>query len=413
MRATISHGIYSVVMESIASLIAGQPKGFPLAQEFYSDPEIFRRDMNRIHLRRWLCVGHESRIPKKGDWFRFDIAEESIVLVRGRDDQIRGLINVCQHRGSRVCYEESGNGNVLVCPYHAWTYDLEGRLRSARQMGEDFETSAHRLPQVHVRILEGLIFVCFAENPPSLDDAARVLRESIGRYGWANARVAHRQTYSVDANWKLATENYQECYHCTPAHPEFSRLHATEKPDHEVAELRAEAAERARAMGIEIPEISHWPDSAPGEEMADSSYDAIYPGSVTGSEDGQPVAPLMGDFTDYDGGFCYADVGPASFFLAYPDHGLMYLFIPRGPQKAEMEIVWLVAGDAREGVDYDLAKLTWLWDVTSVADKLIIDQNQQGVNSRYYTPSAYGPMEEMTRTFTEWYLQEIEDGPST
>jgi len=78
-----------------------------------------------------------------------------------------------------------------------------------------------------------------------------------------------------------------------------------------------------------------------------------------------------------------------------------------------MEIVWLVAGDAREGVDYDLAKLTWLWDVTSVADKLIIDQNQQGVNSRYYTPRAYGPMEEMTRTFTEWYLQEIEDGPST
>lgn len=400
-------------MDSIASLIAGQPKGSPLAQEFYSDPEIFRRDIERIHLRHWICVGHESRIPKKGDWFRFDIADESLVVVRGRDDRIRGLVNVCRHRGSRVCYEESGNGRVLVCPYHAWTYDLDGRLRSARQMGEDFDVSAIRLPEVHVRVLEGLIFVCFADDPPGLEEAERVLQESLGHYGWANARIAHRQTYTVAANWKLATENYQECYHCTPAHPEFSRLHATEKPDHEVAELRAEAAAKSRAMGIEIPNFHLWPYGSPGEEMVHASYDAIYPGSVTGSADGQPVAPLMGEFREYDGGFCYADVGPSSFFLAYPDHGLMYLFIPTGPQGAKMELVWLVAKDAREGIDYDLEKLTWLWDVTSAADKLIIDQNQQGVNSRYYNPNAYGPMESSTRSFVEWYLQEISESPSS
>ena len=274
-------------------------------------------------------------------------------------------------------------------------------------MGADFDMSPPALPQLQLRILEGLIFVCFAENPPGLEDAERMLRASLGRYGWSNARIAHRQTYTVDANWKLATENYQECYHCTPAHPEFSRWHATEKPDEEVAELRAAAAERARAMGIEIPNVSDWPYSAPGQEMADSSYDATYPGSVTGSEDGQPVAPLMGDFSDYDGGFCYADVGPASFFLAYPDHGVVYLFIPRAAPKTDMEIIWLVKETANEGVDYEREKLTWLWDVTSVADKLIIDQNQQGVNSRYYGPGPYGPMESQTRSFTEWYLQEL------
>jgi phenylpropionate dioxygenase-like ring-hydroxylating dioxygenase large terminal subunit len=394
-------------MDRFSKLIAAQKKGSPLGQEFYSDPDLFRRDIDRIHMRHWLCVGHESRIPERGDWFRYDIAEESVVVVRGRDEVVRGLVNVCRHRGSRVCYEESGNDRVLVCPYHAWTYDLDGRLRSTRHMGDDFDASTHRLPQVQVRILQGLIFICFSDDPPALDDAERALDASLGRYGWANARVAHRATYPVDANWKLATENYQECYHCTPAHPEFSRLHATEKPDEEVAGLRAEAAGRARAIGIEIPEVDHWPYGRPGQEMVDASYDAIYEGSVTGSQDGRPVAPLMGDFTQYDGGFTYADVGPASFFLAYPDHGLMYLFVPRGPQKAEMEIVWLVARDAREGVDYDLAKLTWLWDVTSVADKLIIDQNQRGVNSRYYKPSAYGPMESQTRSFTEWYVQEI------
>lgn len=262
-------------------------------------------------------------------------------------------------------------------------------------------------PRIHVRVLEGLLFVCFAEDPPGLDLAERTLRASIGHDGWSRARVAHRARYTVDANWKLATENYQECYHCALAHPEFSRWHATEKPDAEVAQLRDEARERARSMGIEVPDVLDWPYAPPGQEMADCSYDATYPGSVTGSQDGQGVAPLMGSFTDYDGGFSYADVGPASFFLAYPDHGMMYLFVPRDPQTTDMEIVWLVREDAREGVDYDLAKLTWLWDVTTIADKRIIDQNQQGVNSRYYEPGPYGPMETQTRSFTEWYLQEI------
>lgn len=399
-------------VDRIASLVARQPKGSPLLQEFYSDPEIFRRDVERIHLRRWLCVGHESRIPRPGDWFRFDVAGESIVVVRGRDEVVRALVNVCRHRGSRVCYEEEGHARMLVCPYHAWAYDLEGSLRGTRYMGADFDKSRFSLPRIHVRILEGLVFVCFAEEPPGLETAERTLRDSLGQYGWANARIAHRRTYTVDANWKLATENYQECYHCAPAHPEFSRWHATEKPDDDVAELRQQAALRARAMGVEVPTVLDWPYAPPGQEMADCSYDATYPGSVTGSEDGQAVAPLMGRFTEYDGGFSYADVGPASFFLAYPDHGMMYLFVPRAAQKTDMEIAWLVREDAREGEDYDLAKLTWLWDVTSIADKLIIDQNQMGVNSRYYRPGPYGPMESQTRSFTEWYLEQIADPPA-
>lgn len=392
----------------VDSLLERQPKGCTLLQEFYSDPEVFARDVERIHLRHWLCVGHESRAPQPGDWFRFDVAGESILVVRGRDDRLRALVNVCRHRGSRVCYEESGNARMLVCPYHAWSYDLDGKLRSARQMGPNFDVSRTALHEIHLRVLEGLIFVCFAPDPPGLEHAEQTLSASLTRYGWADARVAHRATYSVDANWKLATENYMECYHCAPAHPEFSRHHATEKPDSEVAELRAQAAQRAKGMGIEIPLVLDWPvASAPDQEMVDCAHDATYPGSVTGSEDGRPLAPLMGDFRDYDGGFTYLDVGPASYFLAYPDHGLVYLFIPRAPQKTDMEVLWLVRGDAREGEDYERERLTWLWHVTSVADKQIIDQNQQGVNSRYYAPGPYGPMEAQTRSFVEWYLAQV------
>ena len=391
----------------LASLLARQPKGASLLQEFYSSPEIFQRDIERIHMRRWLCVGHVSRIPDPGDWFVFDIANESIIVVRGRDEQVRALVNVCRHRGSRVCYEAEGNSRMLVCPYHAWSYDLDGRLRSARQMGGAFDTASRGLHQIHLRVLEGLIFVCFAPEPPGLDDAERLLAGSLRRYGWGDAVLAHRETYSVDANWKLVTENYEECYHCAPAHPEFSRYHATEKPEAEGAELRAEADRRARAMGIDMPARFSWPGGVAGQEGVDCYHDATYPGSVTGSQDGRPVAPLMGDFTDYHGGFSYVEVGPASFFLAYPDHGLMYLFVPRGPQKTDMEVGWLVGPGAREGVDYDRERLTWMWHVTSIADKKIIDHNQKGVNSRYYQPGPYGPMEGQARLFTEWYLEQL------
>ena len=199
-----------------------------------------------------------------------------------------------------------------------------------------------------------------------------------------------------------------ECYHCTPAHPEFSRFHATDKPHEETGELRAAAHDRACAMGIDIPAVDHWAQSSGSrEEGVDCYHDATYPGYVTGSRDGQAVAHLMGDFTDYDHGFSYVDVGPASFFLAYPDHGVVYLFIPREAQKTDMEILWLVAKDAEEGKDYECDALTWLWDVTSIADKKIIDFNQKGVNSRFYEPGPYTPMEAPARRFVTWYLEEI------
>lgn len=399
----------SVTSDQLRALIASQPKGCALQQDFYSDPSIYALDMERIFLRRWLCVGHESRIPNSGDFFVQLVAGESIIIIRGRDKLVRALVNVCRHRGSEVCYEKEGNAKVLVCPYHAWAYELDGSLRAARQMKEDLDKSQYGLTRIHLRILEGLIFVCFAADPPKLTDAENTLRASLGRYGWANAKVAHRGIYSVDANWKLAIENYYECYHCGPAHPEFARHHATERHlDPEAKALRLKTYARAKEMGIEIPYVAHWPwSAAPGEEIVGAFHDATYPGSVTGSEDGQRVAPLMGDFTDYDGGFSYVDVGPASAFLAYPDYGVLYLFIPRDTQTTDMEISWIVAKDAKEGVDYELDRLIWMWDVTSRADKRIIDHNQKGVNSRFYRPGPYSRMEDMTRAMSEWYLEQI------
>jgi phenylpropionate dioxygenase-like ring-hydroxylating dioxygenase large terminal subunit len=396
------------LVNRIKTLLDVQPEGSSLLQEFYNDAEIFEHDIARIHMRSWLCVGHVSEIPKAGDWFRFDVAAEPLIIVRGSDDEVRALLNVCRHRGSVVCAELAGNSNRLICPYHGWTYDLKGRLRSARNMG-DLDTGAHSLASIHCRVVEGLIFVCFADEAPNFDQVAGVFQQSLGRFGWAGAKVAHRASYTVAANWKLVTENYQECYHCRPSHPEFSRFHATEKPDEATVDLRRVAADLAVAQGIEIEEFDNWPfgDGAGGQGVAVAN-DAMYAGSVTGSRDGSALAPLMGDFKDYCGGFfTYVETGPASFFLAYPDHGLVYLFIPRSAQRTDMEVLWLVDSQAEAKADYSVEELIWLWDVTSIADKRIIERNQEGVNSRYYLPGPYGPMEDRTEAFSAWYLVQI------
>jgi Rieske 2Fe-2S family protein len=343
-----------------------------------------------------------------GDFFLMEIANESAIIVRGEDGELRALVNVCRHRGSRVCRERSGNTRVLICPYHAWTYGIDGKLRAARHMAEPFDKTRHGLKQIPLRVVEGLIFVTFADEPLGLSKVEEVLRRGYGPYGWADAKVAHRETYPIEANWKLAVENYVECYHCAPSHPEYARLHANEQPRAKIAELNAQMEERAAALGLTIPNQDHWGLAAEsGEEATYCVRYAMLRGAVTGSPDGQAVAPLMGAFKGYDGGSTFIHVGPASFFLAYPDHGLIYRFIPRTVQRSELEVIWLVRGDAREGVDYDRDRLTWLWKVTSDADKRIIENNQRGVNSRYYEPGPFSIMESQERRFIEWYLSEI------
>jgi Rieske 2Fe-2S family protein len=332
-------------------------------------------------------------------------------VVRGQDRVVRALLNVCRHRGSRVCTQPSGHarGGVFVCPYHAWSYGLDGRLRAARHMPDDFDRAGHGLKTLHTQVLEGLIFVSFADSPLGLEHVEAALAGSARPYGWAEAKVAHRETYPVRANWKLAVENYMECYHCGPAHEEYSRFHLYARPAPLNRAADERVRERARALGVVISEVDFFASNArPGQEAADSARSALSEGALTGSEDGRPLAPLMGQFSDYDGGVTFFDVGLTSNFLAYPDHGLIYRFIPNTVQSTDMEVIWLVRADARAGVDYDLERLTWLWKVTSLADKRIIELNQQGVNSRFYEPGPYTPMEEHTQRLVEWILSELQ-----
>jgi phenylpropionate dioxygenase-like ring-hydroxylating dioxygenase large terminal subunit len=393
--------------DEIAAIVARQPPAHSLDQALYNSPAAFRRDVERLFLRHWILAGHASLAPDPGDYFLHEMAGESVIVLRGNDGALRAFANVCRHRGSRICLSEQGHASVLVCPYHAWAYNLDGSLRSARHMPAGFDRRRFGLKPVACEVIEGLVFLSLAEKPLSLAVARAAIRAAYGPYGWADAKVAHRQTYPIAANWKLAVENYLECYHCTPAHPEYSRLHALEQPLPQIAALNAAMEARSRDLGLAIPSIDHRVGSKSGEASIFTFRYALYDGVSTGGPDGKPVAPLMGAFGAYDGGVTSTHFAPSSFFIAYPDHGVVYRFLPLTPSTSAMELIWLVRGDARAGVDYDIDRLTWLWRVTSEADKRITEDNQKGVNSRYYEPGPYAPVEPNAIAWIAWYLREV------
>ena len=393
--------------DAIDALVAAHHPGRGLARAFYHDPAIYERDMERVFRRHWHCLAHASVIPNPNDFELFLLGDEQIILTRDGQGEVHAMLNVCRHRGAEVCTAQKGNAKAFVCPYHAWTYGNDGRLKAARLMPKEFRREDHGLHKLHVKVVEGLVFVSFAAEPLDFSEVERLLHATCGQYGWADAKVAHREAYVIEANWKLAVENYVECYHCGPAHPEYSQTHALEQPLEQIAALNAAMEVRTCALGIDIGQGDLWQTSARGAEAVHAFRYALYDGVETGSEDGRAVAPLMGRFAAFDGGVTSVHLGGTSFLVAYPDHGMIYRFFPDGPTRSRMELIWLVNGAAVEGQDYDLARLTWLWRITTDEDKKIIEHTARGVKSAYFVPGPIAPMEQNELRYIGWYLDEI------
>ena len=253
-----------------------------------------------------------------------------------------------------------------------------------------------------------MIFVSFADDPPDLGAATVALKACLEPYQLARTKVAAKRRYPVAANWKLVVENFMECYHCAPAHPEYARTHSRKAMKAEEPALWQTLRERSPAVGLSLETIDeNGLDAAiPGLDLYFNRH-PLYPGYVTGSQDGKPLAPLLGTMEDYDCGASDLSIGCLSFGLLYSDHVVIYRFMATGPEESDMEVIWLVNETAEEGVDYDVDRLVWLRDVTSIADKRIISNNQVGVNSRYYQPGPYSQMETATDSFLSWYLSAI------
>ncbi len=396
---------------SIAELVRAQRPGWSLEQRFYTDPEVYRRELARIITRNWILAGHESELPAAGDFKVLTVASESAIIVRTRDGDLRAHANVCRHRGSLVCLEAHGNVRKFECPYHGWMYDTDGQLLAARSMPEDFDKSAFGLHPVSLELLGGLIFICFSADPPSLEGAQRDLARPFEMFGFTSLKVAAQKSYPIAANWKLAIENYQECYHCATAHPEYARMHTLMLDPSKRPRVQQAMRQRMAECGLDDIEYDFIDTHArPGEQGYGYSRTALFDGYQTGSRDGTPLAPLLGQLQGYDGGASDFTVGPFSFLLAYSDHVVAYVFVPVDATHCRCDIYWLVRGDAEAGTDYAVEELTWLWDVTTQADERIIVNNWQGVQSRFYRPGPFSAMERMQARYIEWLLEQLAEG---
>ncbi|MEX3764631.1 aromatic ring-hydroxylating dioxygenase subunit alpha [Paraburkholderia phenoliruptrix] len=401
-------------MNDFAAAMKEWRQGYSMPRELYCNGDVFTADVTALGNTQWLLLDHESRIPKAGDYFTAEIGSESIIVVRNREGNIGAFYNVCRHRGSRICLEKQGSVRALTCPYHAWSYDLSGQLKSARFMSSDFSMREHNLNSCHVQLFEGLIFVNLAEaTPPSFDAFIARFGPMLSRYNLTQTKVGVRHIFPTNANWKLVVENFFECYHCKPAHPTYCSVHDEAKMlafgagpgssdglGDEYMKTFVAWEEVEKRAGRQTEMFADGPESP---FLQSAGRLPIGKGNDTESLDGQAVAPLIVPEGKYDGAQTGCVFNPVSVLLTNSDHAIGFRFNPRGPLSTDVEVFWLVAKDAQEGRDFDPERLKAVWTVTLLEDKKITENNQAGVCSQSYRPGPYSAQESKIAEFGSWY----------
>lgn len=389
----------------IAPLIAACRSGWSLPQPFYASEEVLVKDIERVFMRQWLYVGTTAQIKNPGQYFLFEIENESVIILRDDDGQVRALHNVCRHRGSQLCTVQTGQVKRLVCPYHQWVYDKDGTLLAAKFMPDDFDKSAFGLKPVHCRTIEGFIFMCFAENPPDFAPLKAAYGPHLQPYEMERTKVCHIRRYQVKSNWKLIAENFRECYHCTVGHPEYCKVIIGSNQNESWQKYQASYAEsekRWEAMGLHTKNV-HFEDT-------DWHYCYRYPyheGYETMSMDGKPVAPRLGSLPEGDVGVWSIVQYPNFWMDANNDSIFSMRLTPVSATVTDIELLWLVHEDAVEGVDYNVDRVTEFWRITGEQDWKLCEDNMAGVLSRAYEPGPYAPGEGGPGQFDNWYLKEL------
>ena len=377
--------------------------GHTLPQALYTSDEAFRFDVTAVFSRAWVLVGLECEVPEPGAALALTVGMSPIVIVRDRAGQVRGFHNSCRHRGAMVCPAGRSQRPVLVCPYHQWSYDLSGRLISARRMQDDFIRAEHGLLPVHVRNVAGVLYVSLAENPPPFDAFAEGLAPLLAPHGLSHAKLAHEAVFLERGNWKLVMENARECYHCAARHPDLALTFPTEVRAHFEGDDDGRVARfesRMQAAGLPLgPTLGDW-------------WQAVrFPlneGVVSMTMDGKhAVRRLMVERESGDIGSVRFATEPNSFCHAVADHLFAFTAEPVGPQETLVTTRWYVHREAVEGVDYHVENLVSLWLTTNRQDIELVENNQRGVNSVGYIPGPYSEeAEALVNRFTNWYCRE-------
>ncbi|MFP1625374.1 aromatic ring-hydroxylating oxygenase subunit alpha [Streptomyces sp. 5K101] len=368
----------SPVSQSLISTLPGH---------YYTDPEIFRQEQERLFESMWFCAVRSADLDKPGAFRTVQVGRESVIVSRNRKGELRAFLNICRHRGARLCTEESGEvKRSLQCPYHAWTYDLDGKLIAAPNLTKmpDVDRTTYGLVTVALREWLGYAWVCLADEPPSFEESvigAAVERlgdaASIERYRTEDLALGRRITYDVKANWKLIVENFMECYHCATIHPELT-------------EVLPEFADGYAAQYY----VGH------GAEFGDG----IKGFTVDGSE-GFAKLPEVAD--DQDRRYYAITVKPTVFINLVPDHVILHRMFPLAEDRTVVECDWLYAPEVVES-GADVSKSVELFHRVNAQDFEACERTQPAMASRAYRDGGVlVPTEHHIGIFHSWLTEHL------
>ncbi|QDV34532.1 aromatic ring-hydroxylating oxygenase subunit alpha [Tautonia plasticadhaerens] len=349
---------------------------------FYVDPDQFRVEVEHFFMRKWVCVGRVDDLPARGDFVTRDVGVENLIVVRAEDESIRAFFNVCRHRGTRLCADPSGNtGGSIRCPYHAWTYDLSGRLVGAPHMDAvpGFRQEDWPLARVVVSEWDGHVFINLSGDPAPLSAQLGDLPDRFRSWGMADLRSSERIAYDVAANWKLIIQNYSECLHCPVIHPALNRLSHFLSGENEPA--------------------------APGHlGGAMRLRDGIASMTADGTSR-RPPLPGLGP--EQRRTVQYYAVLPNLLLSLHPDYMMTHLVWPRAVDRTEVVCRWHFHPDALGQPGFDPSDAVSFWDLTNRQDWHVSELSQLGIASRAYRPGPYSARESMLHDFDALILREL------
>ena len=345
-----------------------------LPRRFYADPDFYLAELERFYFNRWICAGRADQIPKAGDYFTRTLGDESVIITRDGSGDIRAMFNVCRHRGTRLCERAEGHfTDRIQCPYHSWTYDLEGSLLAAPHMPPGFNRDEYPLHRAGCDVWDGNIFVNLARNHAPLHEQLDDLPERFDAWGMADLRLGRRIVYDVKANWKLVVLNYNECLHCPNLHPALNKLHHYLGADN----VAPTACYCGGAMGFR-------------ENVKTMSIDGkLRRDYLPGLNESQRQQVV------------YYSIYPNFLLSLHPDYVMTHTMWPRAHNRTEIVCEWHFHPSELAKPDFQSDDAIEFWDLTNREDWWITEQSQAGIQSRVYQPGPYSEREELLWSFDE------------
>ena len=341
-----------------------------LPQEFYTDPDHFRREMEAIHLATWLAAGRTEQIKEPGDFFVCEVSNASIVVLRDESNVVRAFHNACRHRGTLLC--AVGHGRLprcIQCPYHAWTYRLDGTLASAPHMEKvaGFRESDYPLASVHTAIWDGHIFINLSGNPVPFEEHLAGLKEKFRPWRMEELQLVERRVYNVAANWKLIIQNYSECLHCPIAHPQL------QKHSHYMSGDNDPPAATFLGGRMDL-------------------RDGVSTLTISGSTTRKCLPNLNADERRHVYYYCLL---PNFLLNLHPDYMLTFTLWPRAVDRTDIVCEWHFHPDEIAAPGFDPQDAVEFWEITNRQDWELSDRAQKGISLKGYQPGPYSNREEL------------------